>query len=55
MYSSGPPKPGAVVGFVGTLTHRSVGGMRISLYNAIYTSIGPALTDFMRGFQRTHG
>ena len=41
MYSSGPPKPGAVVGFVGTLGHRSVGGMRISLYNAIYTSIGP--------------
>ena len=33
--------------------HRSVGGMRISLYNAVGLDAVEALTGFMREFQRT--
>ena len=35
--------------------HRSVGGMRASLYNAMTIEGVQALTDFMREFARRHG
>jgi phosphoserine aminotransferase len=35
--------------------HRSVGGMRASLYNAMPVEGVKALVDFMREFERTHG
>jgi phosphoserine aminotransferase len=42
-------------GLVGTPGHRSVGGMRVSLYNAVGLDATQALVDFMREFQRTQG
>jgi phosphoserine aminotransferase len=42
-------------GLVGTPGHRSVGGMRVSLYNAVGLDAVEALTGFMREFQRTRG
>jgi phosphoserine aminotransferase len=42
-------------GLVGTLGHRSVGGMRVSLYNAVTLDAVKALTTFMQEFQRTRG
>jgi phosphoserine aminotransferase len=45
----------AAAGFVGTPGHRSVGGMRVSLYNAVTPEAVEALTSFMREFQRTRG
>lgn len=42
-------------GFVGLAGHRSVGGIRVSLYNAVTIKAVEALTAFMAGFQRTHG
>jgi len=45
----------AAVRLVGTPGHRSVGGMRVSLYNAVTPEAVEALTSFMREFQRTHG
>jgi phosphoserine aminotransferase len=42
-------------GLVGTPGHRSVGGMRVSLYNAVGLDAAQALVDFMREFQRTQG
>jgi phosphoserine aminotransferase len=45
----------AVAGLVGTPGHRSVGGMRVSLYNAVGLDAVEALTGFMREFQRTRG
>src|SRR6202165_306081 len=47
-------KPTAA-GLVGTAGHRSVGGMRISLYNAVTLEAVEALTSFMREFHRTRG
>ena len=35
--------------------HRSVGGMRASLYNAMPLAGVQALVDFMKEFERTHG
>ena len=35
--------------------HRSVGGMRASLYNAVDESSVNALCEFMRGFEQRHG
>lgn len=35
--------------------HRSVGGMRASLYNAVPMEAVTALVDFMREFERRHG
>jgi len=35
--------------------HRSVGGMRASIYNAMPMEGVRALVDFMREFERTHG
>jgi phosphoserine aminotransferase len=46
-------KEAAASGLVGTPGHRSVGGMRISLYNAVTREAVEALTSFMREFQRT--
>jgi len=45
----------AAAGLVGTPGHRSVGGMRISLYNAVEPSSVEALVGFMREFQRKRG
>ena len=44
----------AAAGLVGTPGHRSVGGMRVSLYNAVEPAAVEALTGFMREFQRAH-
>ncbi|HKW35613.1 MAG TPA: 3-phosphoserine/phosphohydroxythreonine transaminase [Candidatus Acidoferrum sp.] len=48
-------KEAAAAGLAGTPGHRSVGGMRISLYNAVPQEAVEALTAFMREFQRTRG
>jgi phosphoserine aminotransferase len=45
----------AAAGIVGTPGHRSVGGMRASLYNAVTPDAVEALVSFMREFQRTRG
>ena len=45
----------AAAGLVGTAGHRSVGGMRVSLYNAVTLEAVQALTSFMLEFQRTRG
>lgn len=42
-------------GMVGLAGHRSVGGLRASLYNALPMASAQALADLMREFQRTHG
>jgi phosphoserine aminotransferase len=48
-------KEAAAAGLVGTPGHRSVGGMRVSLYNAVGLDAVEALLSFMREFQRTRG
>jgi phosphoserine aminotransferase len=48
-------KEAAAAGLVGTPGHRSVGGMRVSLYNAVTLQAVEALTSFMRDFHRTRG
>lgn len=40
-------------GMVGVAGHRSVGGMRVSLYNAVPLEAVEALVSFMRSFERT--
>ena len=45
----------AAAGLAGTPGHRSVGGLRVSLYNAVTREAVEALTSFMREFHRTHG
>lgn len=40
---------------VGVKGHRSVGGMRVSLYNAVTTEAVEALVSFMREFERKNG
>src|SRR5437868_9933602 len=42
-------------GIVGTPGHRSVGGMRVSLYNAVTLDAVEVLVSFMKEFQRTRG
>jgi len=42
-------------GFVGLKGHRSVGGLRASMYNALPVESTRALAQFMREFQRTNG
>lgn len=42
-------------GLIGTAGHRSVGGMRVSLYNAVTPESVQALVAFMHEFHRTHG
>jgi phosphoserine aminotransferase len=48
-------KQAEAAALVGTPGHRSVGGMRVSLYNAVTIGAVEALTSFMREFQRSHG
>jgi phosphoserine aminotransferase len=48
-------KEAAAASLVGTPGHRSVGGMRISLYNAVTLEAVESLTTFMREFHRTRG
>ena len=48
-------KQAEAAGLVGTPGHRSVGGMRISLYNAVELSAVETLTSFMKEFQRKQG
>jgi phosphoserine aminotransferase len=48
-------KEADAAGLVGTPGHRSVGGMRVSLYNAVGVDAVEALVSFMREFQRIHG
>jgi phosphoserine aminotransferase len=48
-------KEAEAAGIVGTPGHRSVGGMRVSLYNAVPPEAVQALVGFMREFQRTNG
>ncbi|WP_059051733.1 3-phosphoserine/phosphohydroxythreonine transaminase [Paenibacillus senegalimassiliensis] len=42
-------------GFIGLKGHRSVGGLRASIYNAVPYVVVKALVDFMTQFQKTHG
>jgi phosphoserine aminotransferase len=42
-------------GLVGVKGHRSVGGMRASLYNAVTPEAVETLVSFMREFQRKNG
>jgi phosphoserine aminotransferase len=42
-------------GFVGLKGHRSVGGLRASMYNALPIESAQALAQFMREFQRVNG
>ncbi len=45
----------SAAGLDGLRGHRSVGGLRASLYNALPPASVEALVDFMREFQRTRG
>ena len=45
----------AAAGLAGTPGHRSVGGMRVSLYNAVTLEAVQALTGFMKEFARKRG
>jgi phosphoserine aminotransferase len=45
----------AAAKIVGTPGHRSVGGMRASLYNAVTLQSVQTLVEFMREFKRTQG
>jgi phosphoserine aminotransferase len=40
---------------VGLKGHRSVGGIRVSLYNAVPPEHARALADFMRAFAKANG
>ncbi|MCC9002992.1 MAG: 3-phosphoserine/phosphohydroxythreonine transaminase, partial [Candidatus Competibacter sp.] len=42
-------------GLVTLAGHRSVGGMRASIYNAVPLEGVKALVDFMADFQKRHG
>ena len=48
-------KESTVAGFDGLKGHRSVGGMRASIYNAFPESGVDALIEFMRDFERRNG
>ncbi len=42
-------------GFVGLKGHRSVGGVRASIYNAVPREAVDALVEFMKDFERKNG
>ena len=42
-------------GMVGVMGHRSVGGFRVSMYNALPIESVKALTDLMKNFAQQHG
>jgi len=48
-------KGATAANLVGTPGHRSVGGMRISIYNAVGLDAVEALVSYMREFQRARG
>jgi phosphoserine aminotransferase len=48
-------KESTAAGFDGLKGHRSVGGMRASIYNAFPEEGIDALVSFMREFERNHG
>jgi phosphoserine aminotransferase len=48
-------KESTAAGFDGLKGHRSVGGMRASIYNAFPESGIDTLVDFMREFERRNG
>jgi phosphoserine aminotransferase len=48
-------KEAEAAGLAGVKGHRSVGGMRASLYNAVTLEAVEALTGFMREFERKNG
>jgi len=48
-------KESTAAGLDGLKGHRSVGGMRASIYNAFPEAGVEALVDFMREFERTYG
>jgi phosphoserine aminotransferase len=48
-------KESTAAGFDGLKGHRSVGGMRASIYNAFPEEGIDALVSFMREFERKHG
>ena len=48
-------KEAGAAGLVGVKGHRSVGGMRVSLYNAVTIEAVDALVSFMRDFERKNG
>ena len=48
-------KEATEAGFVNLKGHRTVGGMRASIYNAMPLEGVKALTDFMVEFERRHG
>ena len=48
-------KESTAAGFDGLKGHRSVGGMRASIYNAFPETGVDALVDFMRDFERRNG
>jgi phosphoserine aminotransferase len=48
-------KEAAAAGIAGIQGHRSVGGMRVSLYNAVTIGAVEALVAFMREFERKRG
>jgi phosphoserine aminotransferase len=49
-------KEAAAEGIVGIVGHRAVGGMRVSLYNAVTLESVEALVSFMRQFEgKTRG
>ena len=48
-------KGASKAGMVQLKGHRSVGGMRASIYNAFPEAGVDALVDFMKDFERRHG
>jgi phosphoserine aminotransferase len=48
-------KEAAAARLVGLGGHRSVGGMRASIYNAVTIETVGILVDFMRAFQKANG
>ena len=48
-------KEAEAAGLIGIKGHRSVGGMRASIYNAVPVEAVEALVSFMREFERKNG
>ena len=48
-------KEAAAARLIGLAGHRSIGGMRASIYNAVTIETVRILVDFMREFQKANG
>jgi phosphoserine aminotransferase len=48
-------KEAEAAGLIGIKGHRSVGGMRASIYNAVPLAAVEALVNFMKEFERKNG